>query len=153
MVFLLAKTHQEFDLTWAWNWEVRKKTEKTSLSRCNGCLQSLVTSQSVWFRLHIPTKMTLAERKNFINSAQRWFIYSVEGKVQMGYKMCTPGVQIFVGYKRSKWGTVGNSADTMMVSFEWHKMNLKLIFFVIVIFLMTSIDKESYCILYFLYIS
>jgi hypothetical protein len=84
----------------------QKKTETTSPSRCNGCLQSLVTSQSVWFRLHIPTKMTLAERKNFINSAQRWFIYSVKGKVQMGYKMCTPGVQIFVGYKRSKWGTV-----------------------------------------------
>ncbi len=109
MVFLLAKTHQESDLTFGHEIEKsEKKTEKTSLSRCNGCLQSLVTSQSVWFRLHIPTKMTLAERKNFINSAQRWFIYSVKGKVQMGYKMCTPGVQIFVGYKRSKWGTVGN---------------------------------------------
>jgi hypothetical protein len=28
MVFLLAKIHQEFDLTLAWNWEVRKKNRK-----------------------------------------------------------------------------------------------------------------------------
>ena len=33
-------------------------------------------------------------------------IYSVKGKVQMGYKTRTPGVQIFAGYKKSKWGTV-----------------------------------------------
>jgi hypothetical protein len=27
-------------------------------------------------------------------------------RVQMGYKMRTPRVQIFVGYLRSKWGAV-----------------------------------------------
>ncbi len=32
----------------------------------------------------------------------------------MGYKMCTPGVQIFVGYKRSEWGTVGNPGHTYL---------------------------------------
>ena len=26
----------------------------------------------------------------------------------MGYIICTTGVQIFLGYKRSKWGTVGS---------------------------------------------
>ncbi len=24
----------------------------------------------------------------------------------MGYKMCTPGVQIFLGYEKAKWGIV-----------------------------------------------
>jgi hypothetical protein len=27
-------------------------------------------------------------------------------KIQMGYKMCTPGVQIFLGYEKAKWGIV-----------------------------------------------
>jgi hypothetical protein len=27
-------------------------------------------------------------------------------KIQMGYKMCTPGVQVFPGYEKAKWGIV-----------------------------------------------
>ena len=28
--------------------------------------------------------------------------------VPQGYKICTPGVQNFLGYEMSKWGTVGS---------------------------------------------
>jgi hypothetical protein len=27
-------------------------------------------------------------------------------KIQMGYKMCTPGVQVFLEYEKAKWGIV-----------------------------------------------
>ena len=55
----------------------------------------------------ISTRKTLVKAKNVIDLYRKMIdIYSVKGKVQMGYKTRTPGVQIFAGYKRSKWGTV-----------------------------------------------
>ena len=45
-------------------------------------------------------------------------IYSVKGKVQMGYKTRTPGVQIFAGYKKSKWGTVPQNGVQLAALFS-----------------------------------
>ena len=41
-----------------------------------------------------------------------------EKTVQMKYKNGTPGVQIFVGYKLFKWGTVGNPGQTVRYVLE-----------------------------------
>ena len=40
-------------------------------------------------------------------------------KVQMGYKMCTPGVQNSLGYRITKWGTVGSPVwDNITTTFS-----------------------------------
>jgi hypothetical protein len=47
---------------------------------------------SIETRAHFTKKKTVYDRRTL--------------KIQMGYKMCTPGVQVFPGYEKAKWGIV-----------------------------------------------
>jgi hypothetical protein len=47
--------------------------------------------------------------------------------VQMGYKNRTPEVQIFLGYKPFKWGTVPPNGVRMATLLEFHSIILSFI--------------------------